>query len=546
MPSLRDVWRGAIGRTPMTEEHLDVLIVGAGPTGMVLALELALRGIRVRIVDRAGGPGTASRAMVVHASTLELYRRLGIAEEVLSHGIKVRRAHVRDGGTETACIEVSDFGRGLSPYPFVLSFPQDEHERLLERRLAQAGVTIEWGTSLVGFADHGDRVRATLKRNGNDDGGQASGPDAAPPQHVEAAWLCGCDGAHSSVREGAGIGFPGGTYEQTFYVADVEATGVATDGDLNLCLGTNLLCVVFPIRTTGRFRLIGIVPDELRTSRGNDVTLADVRPFVEELIGIRVGEERWFSTYQVHHRVADHFRKGRIFLAGDAGHVHSPAGGQGMNTGIGDAINLAWKLAAVVRRRAGETILETYEPERIAFARTLVATTDRAFTGAINRHAGGRFVRSVLLPYIVPRLSRFRAFRRLAFRTLSQIRIHYRDSALSDGRAGDTGGKIRGGDRLPWVESSDNFSPLQTLDWQMHVYGAADPAFVAFADRIGIRAHAFPWSSDAERAGLSEGALYLIRPDAYVALACGQNDHSRVEAFLDRFRIRAEERRPAA
>ena len=497
----------------------DVLICGAGPTGMVLALELAMRGVRVRIVDRSPAAGTASRAMVVHARTLELYRRLGFVEEVIARGIKIERFHLREGRREAALIPVGDFGRGLSPYPFVLSLPQDEHERILEQKLAGVGVRVEWNTPLVRFAESDDRVRSTLLREGHE-------------QVVESSWLCGCDGAHSVVREGLGLEFPGGTYEQMFYVTDVEATGIATDGDMHVSLGPKILCVVFPIREPGRFRLIGIVPEELSSS--SSITLKDVRPFVEDLLGIRVGAEKWFSAYHVHHRVAAHFRKGRVFIAGDAGHVHSPAGGQGMNTGIGDAINLAWKLAAVTSGRASERILDTYEPERIAFARTLVATTDRAFTGVVNRAAAGRFVRQVLFPFVVPRVIRFPFVRRLAFRTLSQIRIHYRDSALSDGRAGE----VRGGDRLPWVESAGNHAPLSSLDWQIHLYGAADPTFVAAAAAGGIRVDAFPWSSDAKKAGLAEGAAYLIRPDGYVALAHGRQDFGVVSSFLDRFAIR--------
>ena len=499
---------------------LDALICGAGPTGMVLALELALRGARIRLIDRSPGPGTASRAIIVHARTLELYRRLGLAEEIVGHGIKVARFHLREGRHEAASIPVGDFGRGLSPYPFVLSLPQDEHEKILERHLEKAGIRVEWNASLVRFAEAGDHVRAVVHAGGCDEA-------------IESAYLCGCDGAHSTVREGLGLTFPGGTYEQLFYVTDVEARGIATDGDMHLSLGSDIFCVVFPIRTTGRFRLIGIVPEELASKP--TVTLDDVRPFVERLLGIEVGDEKWFSTYQVHHRVAEHFRKGRVFIAGDAGHVHSPAGGQGMNTGIGDAINLAWKIAAVTSGRASDRILDTYEPERIQFARTLVATTDRAFKNVVNRRAAGRFVRKVLFPHIVPRVVRFPAVRRLAFRTLSQTRIHYRESPLSDGRAGG----VHGGDRLPWVERTDNYAPLVSLDWQIQLYGAAEPSFVADANAGGVRVHAFPWNADAERAGLAQGAVYLVRPDGYVALAHATQEFAAVRSFLERFGVGA-------
>jgi 2-polyprenyl-6-methoxyphenol hydroxylase-like FAD-dependent oxidoreductase len=495
--------------------NVDVLVAGAGPTGLVLALELARRGVKVRIIDKAHGPGLASRAMAVHARTLELYGRLGLADEVVARGIRMERLHMRERGREVAVFELGEIGEGLSPYPFVLSFPQDEHERVLGARLEEAGVRVEWDTELVAFDDTGECVRATLRTKGGE-------------ETVEAAYLGGCDGAHSAVRQGLGLGFPGGTYSQLFYVADVEATGDAANGDLNACLATDAFCVIFPIRTSGTFRLIGIVPEEI--GRREPVTLADLRPLVERLGGLEVSCENWFSTYSVHHRVADHFRKGRVFIAGDAGHVHSPAGGQGMNTGIGDAVNLAWKLAAVVGRRASAAVLDTYEPERIAFARLLVETTDRAFTGIVSRGLGGRFLRGFLAPHLFPVLLRFQAVRRLAFRTVSQTRITYRGSALAVGEAG----RVGGGDRLPWVASADNFAPLASLDWQVHVYGKVGERLGAFA-RVPV--HGFAWSEDARAAGLAEGAMYLVRPDGYVALAGARQDVDGLSRFLDAFGI---------
>src|SRR5947207_5429691 len=178
---------------------------------------------------------------------------------------------------------------------------------------------------------------------------------------------------------------------------------------------------------------------------------------------MRIDVERvhWFSTYRVHHRVADRFFEGRAFIVGDAAHVHSPVGGQGMNTGIGDAANLAWKLAAVLRGRAHAAVLDSYEPERIAFANRLVATTDQAFTGVTSRGAIARSVRLGIAPRVLPALFTIPAFRRLMFRTVSQTAVHYRDSALSEGSAGD----VHGGDRLPWVPpregaDDDHFSAL--------------------------------------------------------------------------------------
>jgi hypothetical protein len=285
---------------------------------------------------------------------------------------------------------------------------------------------------------------------------------------------------------------------------------------------------------SGQHRLIGLVPDALEGRE--DLTFEDVRPSLEALIDVRVQKVNWFSAYRVHHRVADHFRAGRAFLAGDAGHVHSPVGGQGMNTGIGDAVNLAWKLAAVVEGRADPTLLDTYESERIGFARALVATTDRLFQEVVGRGPTAQVFRSLLIPHLVPFLLGFQTLRREQFRLVSQTRIHYRESALSEGSAGD----VHGGDRLPWVAGAGggNFAPLASLDWQVHVYGEARPELREAAGRIGLRLHAFAWDSAAEEAGLAADAMYLVRPDGHVALADAEQDPGALDRFLARFHLR--------
>jgi hypothetical protein len=248
--------------------------------------------------------------------------------------------------------------------------------------------------------------------------------------------------------------------------------------------------------------------------------------------GTRVTRVNWFSTYHVHHRVADHFRQGRVFLSGDAGHVHSPAGGQGMNTGIGDAVNLAWKLAAVLRGRAVPEILDAYEAERLPFARSLVATTDRVFEAVVGKGFLARMVRSVIAPYALPFALGFSAVRRAQFRLVSQTRIAYRESPLSDGAA-----VVRAGDRLPWVEGADNFAPLTSLDWQAHVYGTAAAGLRTFAAGVELPVHEWAWSDAARHAGLAENALYLVRPDGYIGLARGTQDVEALRSYLGRFGI---------
>lgn len=496
----------------------DVLIVGAGPTGLVLALYLAKCGIRPRIIEKNSGPGQASRAMVVQARTLEFYRQLGFAEEVIRKGIKVERIHLREGDREAATFKLADMGEGISPYPFALSFPQDEHERLLVERLKAAGIEVEWGTELTEFQQADDCIRASLAND-------------SVKETCQAAYLCGCDGAHSRVRQTLQFGFAGGTYDQIFYVADVQATGAPANRDLNFCLGTNVLCLVFPIRTTGMNRLIGLVPEEIQDKER--AKFEDIRPYLAEQIGIEVEKVNWFSIYRVHHRVADQFRKGRVFLLGDAGHIHSPAGGQGMNTGIGDAVNLSWKLAEVLQAGGSPNILDTYETERIGFARSLVDTTDRAFKLMVGSNTTSQLFRSVLLPHLAPFAFGFSAFRRAAFRTVSQTKISYRESALSEGVAGE----VHGGDRLPWVGDLDNFAPLASFDWQIHCYGEASEELRSFARSRALPLGIFAWNNEAKNAGLARDAIYLVRPDGYLSYASPKEDVARLAGFVDRFQI---------
>ena len=493
-----------------------VLIVGAGPTGLVLALWLAKLGVKVRIVDKAAQPGTTSRAVAVQARTLELYSQLDLAAEVIARGHKTPGVNLWVGGRKAARVPFETVGAELTPYPFLFIFPQDEHERLLIERLEGFGVSVERGVELTSFEDKADGVSATLRREGGTE------------EVCEAAYIAGCDGARSVVRQVMGVGFPGGTYRQVFYVADVEASGPAIDGELHVDLDEADFLAAFPLAGKGRARLIGTVRDE-RADRPDTLTFADVSGRAIDNLKVQVGRVNWFSTYHVHHRVADHFAKGRAFLLGDAAHIHSPAGGQGMNTGIGDAINLAWKLAQVLGGRAPAGLLETYEAERIGFARRLVASTDRAFSIATADGPLARLLRTRIAPLLIPLALSAGAAREFAFRTVSQITLNYRGGPLSAGKAG----KVRGGERLPWVVAGgeDNFASLAAMCWQVHVYGAAAAELAAWCAGQGVALHVFDWRAEYAAAGLKRDALYLLRPDSYVALADASGSPGAVERY---------------
>src|SRR5262245_32440522 len=503
----------------------DVLIVGAGPTGLVLALWLTKLGARPRIIDKTAEPGTTSRALAVHARTLELYRQLDLTSEVIARGHKVPAVRLWVKGEPRARVSFEEIGSRLTPYPFLHIFPQDEHERLLIARLKELGVTVERRTEFLGYRDEGDGVIARLR-----------GPDGRE-ENCEAAYIAGCDGVRSSVRETMGTGFGGGTYRHLFYVADVEASGPAIDGELNADIDEADFLAVFPLAGKGRVRLIGTVRDE-RADRAETLTFDDVGRRIIENLKVDVKTVNWFSTYHVHHRVAQHFRKGRAFLLGDAAHVHSPDGGQGMNTGIGDAINLAWKLKEVLAGHAPDALLDSYQQERTAFARRLVQTTDRVFMLATAEGRLAEIIRTRVVPIVFPALASFEFFREFLFRTVSQVTISYRNCALSEGRAGD----VHGGDRLPWVmvDGLDNYDPLNAIIWQAHVYGGAGGAVRSWCRQHGLPLHEFAWRPQSGEAGFAQDALYLVRPDSYVAFADHSGSGDGLQSYFAQCEIRTE------
>lgn len=501
----------------------EVLIVGAGPCGLALALWLTKLGVKVRIVDRSPASGLASRAFALQARTLELYDRIGVARGAIARGRPIGAMAVHVPGRPVQRVPFGDLGRGLSPYPFVLILLQDDHEKLLIDHLVAEGVHVERNTEVVDLEPHEAGVRARLKGPG--------GADLA----CEAAYVCGCDGAGSTVRELMRIGFPGGSSEEVFYVADVQAGGALADGELHYVMAGDEVCSVFPLRGEGRLRLIGLVPREVRENQ-LDFTFEDVGARLLRDAGLDVSMVESFAAYRVHQRIATEWRRGRVFLLGDASHVHSPAGGQGLNAGVGDAANLAWKLAAVLTGEADEGLLNTYQSERLAAARQVDATTDWGFALQATRGEPMGLVRQAMAA-LAPGLMGLKPVRQVAFQALSQLGVTYRAVGTCEGQAG----RIAGGDRLPWVRlpgATSNLEPLRGVDWQAQVYGAAGKPLREACAEWGLSLHAFAWTPEMGRAGLARDAVYLVRPDGYVAYAAARQNPRELETYLARYVIR--------
>ncbi len=510
----------------------DVLIVGAGPTGLMLANQLARRGVRIRIIDRHAGPARESRALGVQARTLEIYSHLGIADRAVALGKKADGAVLWAEGRRAARVPLGDIGRDVSPYPYLLVLGQDDNERLLGDALRARGLGVEWNTELVGLAQDSDHVTATLK---NADGTRSE---------VRVPWLAGCDGARSTVRELNGIAFEGAPYQHVFFVADVQMTGSMVPELLNVYLWRSGFHLVFPMRGTDHWRIVGILPPQLR-GRDN-LTFEETIPTLRHEVGSQLSFQacNWFSTYRIHHRRAARFHDRRCFLLGDAAHVHSPVGGQGMNTGLQDAYNLAWKLALVVSGRAAAALVHSYEDERLPVANHLLKRTDRFFSIVVSDSWLVGLLRTRVMPKIMGLALRTAAVQRIVFRTISQTGIRYRGSPLSEALASLPENGPRPGDRFPWLRLKfqpngrleDLYGKLDDTRFTLLVFGQAAPprGIPELGDRLHIQELPSDPANDRElaRARIPRPSFYLLRPDGHIGLAGARLDAAAASRYV--------------
>ena len=485
----------------MAELTCDVLVVGAGPTGLMLANWLATLGVEAIVVDGKAGPTRESRALVVQARSLEVYDQLGLGDLIVEEAHRATALAPGFGNRVFGRIPLGPLGRGLTPYPFLEVLEQSRNEEILYDNLRKLGGDVRWETAVTAVAQTDDGVAAKV---GNDT--------------VRARFCVGCDGSNSAVRKARRIAYEGVTNPQRFYVIDAGAVAGLVENAVNVRPGGDDFLLGFPMRGRGNWRLIGTV----RESGDREPAEEDIRARMREWYAVTYAESRWFATYKVHHRIAASFRDGPFFLAGDAAHVHSPVGGQGMNTGLQDAHNLAFKLADVVRGRRKDTWLDRYEAERRPVAQTLVATTDQLFRGVTSQTRTARALRRLAVPLIAPIfvrvIPRVGGGSRL-FEYVSQIRIHYWMTPHAKAAAGGRRDPVIGR-RLPWT--GGNFAVLRSLSWQIHGYGGVE---AKDAPDLGLPVHVFPPAPDTR---LQPGRFYLVRPDGFVAAEAAPPDAAEV------------------
>jgi 2-polyprenyl-6-methoxyphenol hydroxylase-like FAD-dependent oxidoreductase len=414
--------------------HLDVLVVGAGPTGLALAAQLRTYGVDFRIVDRSLDRVHESRALGVQPRTLEALAGFGVTDELVARGNPAMQVRMHLPG-RVVRMPLFDIGLADTAYPFLLFLSQAETESVLAEHLAGQDVAVERGTELVRLERTGSPASCRLRRG---DGTEET---------VRARYVVGCDGAHSTVRAQAGIGFEGYAYPQTFLLADLDVDGLETGAVHTYVTGSGIL-LFFPLGSPAPWRMLAMRPPGATEA---EVTLGLLQEIADAYTADRLvlRDPVWMTDFRLHNRGAAHYRSGPFFLAGDAAHIHSPAGAQGMNTGIQDALNLGWKLALVCDGRAPEELLETYEAERAPVGRSVRRLTDRAFTIGTSGNPVIRFARTRLAPRLAPLVLRASGPRGLVFRTVSELGIHYRRSPATTAGSRPPRRGPRAGDRLP-------------------------------------------------------------------------------------------------
>jgi 2-polyprenyl-6-methoxyphenol hydroxylase-like FAD-dependent oxidoreductase len=513
----------------------EVIIAGAGPTGLALAVQLARYGVDFVIFDKKETTTPYSKAIGVQARTLEIYEQIGLADDLIALGAITEKARLMEGGQVRAEVELTNIGTGMSAYPFLLIAEQGKHEKMLYDHLRKQSKDVLWNTELLKFTQDENGVIATVKNAGGE------------MEDIEAQYIVGCDGAKSIVRHTLGMSFPGTTFERFFYVADVELDWELGHDALHVCLARTTITAFFPMPGgTNRYRIVGTFP-EGHTGEEGEVLYEEIEKQIlaDTEMKLDISKVNWFSVYKVHARHANRFREGRGFLAGDSAHIHSPAGAQGMNTGIQDGYNLAWKLAAVLQAGAADALLETYNDERVANAERLLKTTDRIFNLGASPEPVTAFLRLHVFPYVANFLVGLEVVQKAVFPLVSQIGINYRHSALS---VNETNFHVKAGDRMPYfvVDGASIYDRLREpkfhlisfTDGNTELPDLEESLSAVYPDLVDF--HTIPlYPNIAEAFGAKESFMLLLRPDNYIGLEAVDISAEKAAAYLDRVLGRA-------
>lgn len=497
---------------------IDVLISGAGPTGLLLGILLARAGVKFRIVDENSTRAQESRALAIQPRTLELFQSIGIIERILERGVRARGLSSYLKGKKLFDLDFEDIGRDDTPFPYVFFLSQSITEEILEDVLTELGVTVERNMKFDSFIEGKDEIISSVNQI-----------------EVRSKYLVGCDGAKSQVRKSLGLSFGGGTYESEFLLADTKVSWDLPEDRIQLFLGDTHLGLFMPLKGSEYSRVITVGKE---ANHDQAVSLSDIQAAFKDATcsDVKLDEARWVSRYRVHHRSVEKMQKGNAFVAGDAAHIHSPAGGQGMNTGLQDAANLAWKLIMVIKQDAPVELLETYNQERWPVAQHLLKYTDRLFGFASSLNVLIRTMRDAIAPAFAQSFH-IKSIRKYLFGFISQLNIRYHHNKFihEDMRAPRKLSRIRIGSRAPDAPLADKGSIFESIKgYQFHLLVMTRKKMTElermdfsdgwrhqnFLDSGQVQIHWIDESTSEialDRYNVEETLVSLIRPDGYIA-----------------------------
>jgi 2-polyprenyl-6-methoxyphenol hydroxylase-like FAD-dependent oxidoreductase len=498
-----------------------VVIVGAGPTGLSMAAQLLRYNIDFIILEKKEQTTPLSKAIVIQARTLEIFQELGIAEKAIREGQVTNGMNLFSKGKQKAAINIAGLGKGLSPFPFALSLEQSKTEKLLVEHLAANQKQVQWQAEFTHVVQNETGITVHYNLAGQE-------------QTIEAMYVVGCDGAGSLVRHQMGLTFEGDTVPKIFYVADVKLKSpVINKNELFFFMIRKGFILFFPMEGGGHYRIVGILPDAAGVNANFNFT--DIEDPIKQQINVPVDFEelRWFSSYKVHSRKASSFGNERMYIAGDAAHIHTPAGGQGMNTGIQDAYNLAWKMAYTIRQEVNSTVLKTYDAERGENAKNLLQTTDRIFDFMSGTNAFWNFIRLNFFPTIMGLITKNPLVRKRAFPLLSQTAITYLHSELT---IPSSIGKLKAGVRMAHFIFSDGTAILGHLTepaFKILFFGNNDSNSSHHLSNIKIKIVAKAFTEiPVALFGKEKNFYILLRPDNHISYI--GKDINRCRQLLDK------------
>ncbi len=521
------------------DNRIDVLIVGAGPTGLMMACQLANHQVSFRIIDKKEFSSTNSGALIVQARTLEIFEQMGIANEALSAGLVANKVNILYNGKIAASTAINDIGKNLSKFPFLLMLEQSKTEKLLLKFINERGHSVERGITFKSFIKENDGVSSII-----------ISPDGTE-QVIRSNYIIAADGAKSTIRTLLNIPFIGKTYPKPIFILDCKAKTELIAGEINFAFSKSTVAGFFPLQGS-RWRIDSSLPKELQKTETITFNQIEKSFHLWSKMDITFEGNEWFSVSHSHQKYAKSVQFGNCFLMGDAAHVNTPVGAQGMNTGLQDAFNLAWKLAFVVKHKAKADILNTYSSERLAISKGFARYADTAFRIVTSNRITVKFFRRYLLRiffmFLFPLVEKRIAFRQKFFKSISQIGINYRNSILSyKGIERDfLPNAPKAGDRLPYIEfihngkSTNSYEVLNPTSFNLFVFAnVITDEINEISEKYNLPITLISSEKQTKKSyesfGIKSTGYYLIRPDMHIALRSDTLDTKHLNIYLQEY-----------